>query len=124
LLFIVGFKMRSTHKALILPARTSEPVRVENVEAGLRALEDLVGGEIETVTRGDWDVYLRAEGVIGNLPLNLRAAELMRDCGLDLAGAARGTAVFLGRGSHGEQADAPEHLIRRAEDLCGDRLEA
>jgi hypothetical protein len=116
--------MRSTHKALILPARTSEPVRVENVEAGLRALEDLVGGEIETVTRGDWDVYLRAEGVIGNLPLNLRAAELMRDCGLDLAGAARGTAVFLGRGSHGEQADAPEHLIRRAEDLCGDRLEA
>lgn len=124
MLLIVGFKMRNTYKALILPARISEPVRVENVEAGLRALEDLVGGEIETVTRGDWDVYLKAEGVIGNLPPNLRAAELMRDCGLDLAGAARGTAVFVGHGSHNEQADAPEHLIRLAEDLCGDRLEA
>jgi hypothetical protein len=48
----------------------------------------------------------------------------MRECGPDLADAARGAAVFLGHGSHGEPADAPEHLIRRAEDLYGTRLVA
>lgn len=116
--------MRTMYTALILPARISEPVRVQSVDAGLRALEDLVGGEFETVTRGDWDVYLNADGMIANLPPNLRAAELMRDCGLDLADAARGTAVFLGHGSHGGAADAPGHLIRRAEDLYGGRLVA
>ena len=111
--------MRTICTALIVPVRTSEPVRVENIDVGRRALEDLVGGEIETVTRGDWDVYLNADGVIANLPPNLRAAELMRDCGLDLADAARGTVAFLGRGSPGEAADAPGHLIRRAEELYG-----
>jgi len=116
--------MRTMYTALILPVRTSEAVRVQNIDVGRRALEDLVGGEIETVTRGDWDVYLNADGVIANLPPNLRAAELMRECGLDLADAARGTVVFLGRGSHGEAADAPGHLIRRAEELYGGRLVA
>ena len=111
--------MRTMYTALILPARISEPVRVESLEAGRKALEDLVGGEIEVITRGDWDVYLNADGVIADLPPNLRAAQLMRDRGLDLAGAARGTAVFLGHGSHGEVADAPEHLIRLAENLYG-----
>ena len=112
------------YTALILPARISEPVRIESVEAGLKALQDLVGGEIEAVTRGDWVVYLNADGVLADLPPNLRAAQLMRDCGLDLAGAARGTAVFLGHGSHGDAADAPDHLIRRAEDLYGGRFVA
>ncbi|SKC11062.1 protein of unknown function [Arthrobacter sp. 49Tsu3.1M3] len=116
--------MRTICTALIVPARTSEPVRVQNIDVGQRALEDLVGGEIETVTRGDWDVCLNSDGVIANLPPNLRAAELMRDCGLDLADAARGTVVFLGRGTHGEPADAPGHLVKRAQDLYGARLAA
>lgn len=120
----MGSEMTTTYTALILPARISEPIRVERVETGRNAVEDLVGGEIEVITRGDWDVCLNADGVIANLPPNLRAAELMRDCGLDLADAARGTAVFLGHGSHGEEADAPGHLIRRAEDLYGARFVA
>lgn len=116
--------MRTTHTALIIPSRISEPVRVEPVETSLRTLQALVGGHIEVVTRGDWHVYLNAEGVIMNLPGNLRAAQLVHDCGLDLAGVARGTAVFLGHGAHGEVADVPEHLIRRAEQLFDTRLAA
>lgn len=109
--------MNTTYTALIIPARITEPVRVEPIEAGLENLQDLVEGGIESVTRGDWHVYLNAEGMIRNLPLNLRAAQLMYDCGLDLAGAARGQAVFLGDDEHGRDADVPQHLLRRAEEL-------
>ncbi|HEX9088455.1 MAG TPA: DUF3846 domain-containing protein [Arthrobacter sp.] len=116
--------MSNKYTALIIPALISEPVRVETVEPGLRTLQNLVGGDIETVTRGDWNVYLNAEGVISNLPRNLRAAQLMYDCGLDLSGVARGTAVFLGHGRRGEEADVPEHLIRLAEEFFGTKLVA
>ncbi|AOT03014.1 DUF3846 domain-containing protein [Arthrobacter sp. U41] len=116
--------MSTKYRALIIPVRISEPVRVETVEPDLHTLQGLVGGDIEAVTRGDWHVYLNAEGVISNLPPNLRAAQLMRDCGLDLAGVARGTAVFLGHGPHGAEADAPRHLIRLAEDLWDTKLVA
>lgn len=114
--------MRNVYTALIIPSRLAEPIRVESVESGLQPLQNLVGGHIEDVTRGDWRVFLNADGVIANLSPNLRAAQLMDDCGLDLAGVARGTAVFLGRGDHGEEADAPELLIRRAEEMFGTRL--
>ena len=116
--------MRTAYTALIIPYRLAEPIRVESVEPGLQPLQTLVGGDIEDVTRGNWRVFLNAEGVIINLPPNLRAAQLMDDCGLDLAGGARGTAVFLGRGDHGEEADAPEPLIRRAEEMFDTRLVA
>jgi hypothetical protein len=116
--------MNTTYTALIIPARTSEPVRTEHLDPSLPALQNLVGGDIEAVTRGDWHVYLNAEGMITNLPANLRAAQLMYDCGLDLSGVARGTAVFLGHGNHGEEADAPEHLIRLAEELFDTPLAA
>ena len=116
--------MRNTCKALIVPARISEPVRVENLEPDLRTLQSLVGGGIESVTRGDWHVYLNADGVIANLPRNLRAAQLMHDCGLDLADVARGTAVFFGQGAHGGESDVPRHMVRRAEQLCDTTLAA
>ena len=117
-------KMRTTYTALIIPARISEPARVEAVSSDLQTLQSLVVGDIEAVTRGDWRVFLNAEGVIANLPPNLRAAQLMRDCGLDLAGVARGTAVFFGHGGHGEEADVPQHLIRLAEELWDTKLVA
>ncbi|MFF2243847.1 hypothetical protein ACFVTM_06655 [Arthrobacter sp. NPDC058130] len=116
--------MRTTYTALIIPSRLAEPIRVESVEPGLRPLQSLVGGDIEDITRGDWRVFLNAEGVANNLPRNLRAAQLMDDCGLDLAGVARGTAVFLGRGDYGQEADAPGTLIRRAEQMFDTRLVA
>jgi Domain of unknown function (DUF3846) len=116
--------MTTTFTALIIPAAIEEPVRVEPIDATLRTLQDLVEGDIESVMRGDWHVYLNAEGVIRNLPLNLRAAQLTYDRGLDLAGAARGCAVFLGNGGHREEADVPEHLVKRAEELFGMPLAA
>jgi hypothetical protein len=41
----------------------------------------------------------------------------MREAGVELDEAIHGTAVFLGRGGPGEEADAPRHLIRLAEQL-------
>jgi hypothetical protein len=116
--------MNTIFSALIIPSRITEPVRLLPIETGLHNLQDLVGGDIESVTRGDWHVYLNAEGMIKNLPANLRAAQLMYDCGLDLAGAARGLAIFLGNDDHGRDQDVPGHLLRRAEDLFGMQLAA
>jgi hypothetical protein len=100
--------MKTMFTALIIPARTAEPVRVEPIEATLKNLQELVEGDIESITRGDWHVYLNAEGMIRNLPLNLRAAQLTYDRGLDLAGAARGCAVFLGNDEHRGETEVPE----------------
>lgn len=109
--------MSTTHTALIIPARTSQTIRIERINTSPDALQLLVGGPLETITRGDWQVCLNAEGMITDLPSNLRAAQLMYDSGLDLAGLARGTAVFLGNGDHGVETEVPEHLIRLAQQL-------
>jgi Domain of unknown function (DUF3846) len=116
--------MNTMFTALIIPARTGEPARLEPVDTAQDKFQELVQGDIESITRGDWHVYLNAEGVIRNLPLNVRAAQLMYDCGLDLAGAARGPAIFLGNDEHGKDKDVPEHLVRRAEELFGMPLAA
>ena len=112
-----------TYTALVVPASTSEPMRIEQVEADPQALEAMVGGPLESVIRGDWHVYLNAEGVTMLLPVNFRAGQLTHECGLDLDGV-RGTAVFLGHGDHGAEADIPEHLARLAEELFGSPLAA
>ena len=115
-----------TYTALVVPAGNSEPIRIEQVPADLQALEALealVGGPLESVIRGDWHVYLNAESVTLLLPVNVCAGQLMHECGLDLGGI-RGTAVFLGRGEHGAEADIPDHLARLAEELFGTPLAA
>ncbi|WP_457948903.1 DUF3846 domain-containing protein [Pseudarthrobacter sp. alpha12b] len=112
-----------TYTALVVPASTSEPIRIAQVEADPQALEALVGGPLESVIRGDWHVYLNAESVTMLLPVNFRAGQLMHECGLDLGGI-RGTAVFLGRGDHGAEADIPDHLPRLVEELFGVPLAA
>lgn len=112
-----------TYTALVVPASNAEPIRMEQVGAELQALEALVGGPLESVIRGDWQVYLNAESVAMLLPVNFRAGQLMHECGLDLDGI-RGTAVFLGRGEHGAEADIPDHLPRLAEELFGAPLAA
>jgi hypothetical protein len=109
--------MSTTCTALIVPAKLTEPVRIEAFDAGLENLRLLVGGDVESVTRGDWHVYFNSLGRIANLPPNLRAGQLMHESGLDLADAVRGVAVFLGHTEHGDEADVPQHLIRRAAGL-------
>jgi hypothetical protein len=116
--------MYTIFTALIIPVRISEPLRVEQIDTALTSLQQLVGGDIESVTRGDWHVYLNAEGHLMNLPANIRAAQLIREAGLDLSDAARGTAVFLGRTERGGEADVPEHLLRRAAEMFGSPLAA
>jgi uncharacterized protein DUF3846 len=116
--------MSTTCTALIVPARLSQPVRIETLDTSLATLQTLVGGDIEAVTRGDWHVYLNAEGKIINLPANIRAGHLMIEAGLDLVDIFCGTAVFLGHNGHGDEADAPDHLIRLAEQLFDVRLAA
>ena len=110
--------------ALIVPGQLNQPVRVESLEPSLENLQLLVGGDVESVARGDWHVYFNSFGRVNNLPPNLRASQLMHECGLDLAHAARGTAVFLGHGGHGAEADVPEYLIRQVTALFGAPLAA
>ncbi|MET1087529.1 MAG: hypothetical protein ABWY04_10465 [Arthrobacter sp.] len=104
------------YTALIIPAESIEPLRLEHLEGLPRDLEHLVGGPVEGIIRGDWHVYLNADG--HSSPPNLRATQLLRECGAD-GHLARGTAVFLGRGKQWEDTDVPEHLVRLAEQHFG-----
>lgn len=110
--------------ALVVPAQLNEPVRVESLEPSLANLQLLVRGDVESVGRGDWHAYFNSFGRVNNLPPNLRASQLMHECGLDLADAVRGTAVFLGLGGHGAEENVPEYLIRRVTALFGAPLAA
>lgn len=110
--------------ALVIPARLSEAPRTVALDATPDTLQRLVGGHLESVSRGDWHVYLNAEGHLMNLPPNIRAAQLIHEAGLDLSDAARGTAVFLGRTGRGAESNVPEHLLRRAAEMFGSPLAA
>jgi hypothetical protein len=99
---------------LIIPADNNQHLRLERLADLPIDLEHLVGGPVEGIIRGDWHVYLNAEGQASDLLPNLRATLLLRECGAD-GHLARGTAVFLGRGKHWEEADVPDHLVRLAE---------
>lgn len=116
--------MKTTYAALIVPDQLNQPVRLEPLEPNLENLQLLVGGDVQSVVRGDWHVYFNSFGRINDLPPNLRASQLMHEYGLDLADVARGTAVFLGHGMHGAEADVPEYLIRRAAAMFGAPLAA
>ena len=116
--------MRTTCTALIVPARLSQPVRVETVDATLTTLQILVEGNVEAITSGDWHVYMNDEGNFIKLPGNGRAEVLIREAGVHLEDTFSGTAVFLGHGRHGDKADAPGHLIRLAERLFDTELAA
>jgi len=116
--------VRTTCTALIVPARLSQPVRVETIDPTLGELQNLVEGNVEAITGSDWHVYLNDEGNVINLPGNGRAEVLIREAGVYLEDTFNGTAVFLGHGRHSARADAPGHLIRLAERLFDTALAA
>lgn len=107
--------MNHTYSALVVPARLVHPVHVNAVELDMAARLRVAGGGIGFLAAGDWHVYLDSEG--SRTAQNPRAEVLIREGGIELDEAIHGTAVFLGRGKHGEEADAPRHLIRLAERL-------
>ena len=116
--------MRTTCTALIVPARLSQPVRVVDIEPTMATLQNLVEGTVEAITSTDWHVYLNDEGDAISLPGNGRAEVLIREAGLYLEDTFSGTAVFLGHGRHVNRTDAPERLIRLAEQLFDTPLAA
>jgi hypothetical protein len=116
--------MRTTSTALIVPACLSQPARVETFDTALTTLQTLVEGNVEAITGVDWHVYRNDEGKFIRLPQNMRAEVLIREAGVYLEDAFSGTAVFLGHGDHGDEADAPGHLIRLAERLFDTPLAA
>jgi len=81
--------MSTTCTALVIPARLGEAVRIMALDATPDTLRRLVAGHLESVSRGDWHVYLNADGHFMNLPPNIRAAQLIHEAGLDLSDAAR-----------------------------------
>lgn len=116
--------MNTPCTALIIPDQLNQPVRLEPLDPTLENLQRLVGGDVESVVRGDWHVYFNSFCRINDLPPNLRASQLMHESGLDLADVARGTVVFLGHGLHGAETDVPEYLVRRAAAVFGAPLAA
>ncbi|WP_445156043.1 DUF3846 domain-containing protein [Arthrobacter sp. Hor0625] len=114
--------MNTTYDALIVPAQLTQPVRIETMDVDVDVLQDLVGGNVESLAGADWHVYLNDEG--GRLPQNPRAEVLIREAGADLDGTFNGTGVFLGHDPSGEESSAPAHLIRLAEQLFAATLQA
>ncbi|HEX9228320.1 MAG TPA: DUF3846 domain-containing protein [Arthrobacter sp.] len=116
--------MRQLCTALIIPARISHPIRVQQIDNSLTTRQALVEGNVGAITSKDWHVYLNDEADLIPLPLNARAEVLIREAGLHLEETLRGTAVFLGHGNNGDEADAPAHLLRLAERLFDTALAA
>ncbi|MGO4591006.1 hypothetical protein [Paenarthrobacter sp. 2TAF44] len=105
--------------ALYVPARLSESVTVHSLDARHASLQIIVGGGLECIARGDWQVYLNAETQTTGAS-NVRAVQLLHDTCLDLP--VTGNAVFLGRAGLNHDTDVPDYLIRRAEALFDTHL--
>ena len=116
--------MRQTRNALIIPARLSHPLRIDEIDNSLATRQTLVEGNVGAITCMDWHVYLNDEAEFIPLPLNARAEVLIREAGLHLEETVSGTAVFLGHGTNGDEADVPAHLLRLAERLFDTALAA
>ena len=114
--------MRAERTALIIPARLSQPIRIEKINTALVTRQTLVEGSVEAITGKDWHVYLNDEADFIPLPLNARAEVLIREAGLHLDETVSGTAVFLGHEDSGDEADAPAYLLQLAERLFGTAL--
>lgn len=101
--------------ALVVPARLVHPVHIRSVEMDEDHRMRVAAGGIGRVNGNDWHAYVDSEGK--RLVPNFRAEALIREAGIDLDDTIHGTAMFLGHGQPGEEADAPRHLIRLAEQL-------
>ncbi len=107
--------MNTTYNALIVPARLTQAVRIQPVEADVGELQKLVAGNVGCISGADWHVYFNDEGY--RLPHNDRAEVLIREAGVRLDDTLNGVAVFLGHGRLEEESSAPARLIRLAERL-------
>ncbi|WP_235505604.1 DUF3846 domain-containing protein [Arthrobacter sp. Leaf337] len=86
--------MNTTYNALVVPARLTQPVRIEAVNTDMSALQKVLAGNVGSITGADWHVYLNDEG--NRMPPNVRAEVLIREAGVDIEDCVHGAAVFLG----------------------------
>ncbi len=93
--------------ALVIPPVGPPHTRQVGAE-DLPALQRLVGGLIEAVSRYGWHAYVNDEGKLLALPANPIATTLLFP---DHADIICGTAVLLGEGTAGQEADVPPGLI-------------
>jgi hypothetical protein len=109
---------------LIIPERLSERIRTERIEPAMEMHQSLVEGNVEAISGRGWHALLNDQAIHIPLPLNPRAEVLIREAGTPVENTVSGTAVFLGHGSSGNDADVPDHLVRLAERLFETRLAA
>ncbi len=108
---------RSRRHALIIPP-VGPPHTQQIGSEDLTALQQLVGGLIEAVSRYHWHAYLNDEGKLLALPANPIATALLFP---DHADTIAGTAVLLGEDTAGQEADVPPGLIDIASALWARR---
>ncbi len=109
---------------LIIPARLSERIRMEQIEPAMEMCQSIVAGNVEAISGRGWHVLLNDQAIHIPLPLNPRAEVLIREAGTPLEDTVSGTAVFLGHGRSGRDQDVPGHLLSLAERLFETRLAA
>lgn len=104
--------------ALVIPA--DAPPRTNHIGPDqLTALQQLIGGHIEGVSRHRWHAYVHSEGKLLNLAPNPVATTLLFP---DHSDVICGTAVLLGDGHDGTEDDVPAGLIHTAAALWIQRL--
>ncbi|MET3934353.1 hypothetical protein [Arthrobacter sp. OAP107] len=108
--------MHTPCNALVVPARLAHPVHIKAVELDTTTLQRVANGEVGVIAGRAWHVYLDSEAN-RMAAQNLRAEVLIRETGINVEETLHGTALFLGHGCSGEEADVPRHLIRLAEQL-------
>lgn len=86
---------------------------VEEVEPTLNALKGILdGGWLEAIGGEGWHAYIDEEGKLKQLPVNEPATYLAFMCGWRAHDYLCGTAIFLGNGDDGQEADVPAPILR------------
>lgn len=108
-----------TIKTLTIPADPAAPVTRDTIDAGLKALQEAVGGNIEAVGSGtDWTAWADEDGKMKRRPFNPRATHAMGFMsGHSLNDPIVGTVVLTGHTPDGEPKDLDDKVANRAAEL-------
>lgn len=107
-------------KTLTIPADPAEPLTRDTIDAGLRALQDAVGGHIQAVGTGtNWTAWGDEDGKLKRRPFNPRATHAMGFMsGHSLNDPIVGNVVLTGHTADGEPADLSDDVADRASELA------
>lgn len=109
-----------TIKTLTIPADPAEPLTRDTIDAGLKALQEAVGGNIEAVGRGaEWTAWADEDGKVKRRPFNPRATHAMGFMsGHSLNDPIVGTVVLTGHTADGKPKDLNDDVADRASELA------